>query len=126
MPARSRIMHFSFIAGLAMSLLCLMPGSGQAAATITIINADGSDEGFNDSTAFTAQGGNYAETLGQARLNTFQYAANLLAMYLESSVEIQIRAQINPLGGNNPITLGSAAPSVVTRDFTSAPQANTW
>ena len=103
-----------------------MPGISYSAATITIINADSSGEGFNDTTAFTAQGGNSATTLGQARLNAFQYAANLLAMYIESSIEIRVRAQIKPLGGTNPITLGSAAPYVVTRDFTNAPQANTW
>jgi len=107
-------------------LLCLMPVPGQAAATITIINADGSGEGFNDTTVFSAQGGNHATTLGQARLNAFQYAANLLAMYIESSIEIRVRAQINPLGSGNPISLGSASPYVVARDFSNAPQANTW
>ena len=114
------------LARLSLLVLCLLPGFTQAAATITIINADSAGEGFNDSTAFTAQGGNFATTLGQARLNAFQYAANLIAMHIESSIEIRVSAQMNPLGGNNPITLGSASPYVVTRDFANAPQASTW
>lgn len=120
MHSRLLLIALALLAGLS------LPNSAYPAARITIINADSSGEGFNDTTAFTAQGGNYATSLGQARLNAFQYAANLLAMYIDSGVEIQVNAQINPLGGSNPITLGAAAPKVVTRDFSGAPQAGTW
>lgn len=124
MPAkRSSLYSILFLLAL---LGGLSPDTSQAAATITIINNDSTGEGFNDTTPFTAQGGNYAVTLGQARLNAFQYAANLLAMYLESDVEIRVNAKIDPLGGSNPITLGYASPYSVIRDFSGAPQANTW
>ncbi|MFO7603529.1 MAG: CFI-box-CTERM domain-containing protein [Gammaproteobacteria bacterium] len=125
MSSRRSIKRLIGPASLLLALL-LMPGAARPAANLTIINSDSSGEGFNDPTTFTPQGGNPARTLGQARLNAFQYAANLLAMYLESSVEIRVNARFDPLGGNNPITLGSAAPTFVTRDFTNAPQANTW
>lgn len=127
LPVTSNIRSIlSSTAVITLLIFSLMPTMTLAAAKITIINGDGTGEGFNDTTAYTAQGGNYATTLGQARLNAFQYAANLLAMYLESSIEIRVNAYINPLGGNNPITLGSAAPTTVARDFTNAPVASTW
>jgi len=55
-------------------------------ATITLVNLDGPGEGFNDTTAFTPGGGNPATTLGQARLNAFQHAANIVGGLLTSSV----------------------------------------
>lgn len=96
------------------------------AATITIINADGAGEGFNDTTSFTATGGNYATTLGQARLNALQYAANLIAQHIGSAVEIKIYAQMNALGGSGAsATLGQAGPTSALRDF-SGSTASTW
>jgi hypothetical protein len=93
------------------------------AAIITIVNMDGPGEGFNDPTPFTAVGGNTALTLGQARLNAFEHAANILAQILVSAVVIQVDAQIDPLGPN---ILGSAGPNTVHRDFPNALVANTW
>ncbi|MEE8126362.1 MAG: FG-GAP-like repeat-containing protein [Nitrospirales bacterium] len=93
------------------------------AATITIINKDTAGEGFNDPTAFTPVGGNTATTLGQARLNAFQYAANILEQLLVSNVVIKVDAQIDPLGSG---VLGSAGPNTIHRDFNNAPVANTW
>ena len=93
------------------------------ASTITILNKDGADEGFNDLTAFTPVGGNTATTLGQARLNAFQFAANILAQMIASNVAIEVDAQIDPLGAG---VLGSAGPNTVHRDFPNVPVANTW
>ena len=55
-----------------------------AGATIVIQNNDGSFEGFNDNTPWTPTGGNPATTLGQARLNACQYAADLWSACITS------------------------------------------
>ena len=100
-----------------------MPFGSFAAATITVVNIDGAGEGFNDPASFTPVGGNTATTLGQARLNAFEYAANIWAGILSSSVEIRVNAAMDPLGSG---ILGQAGPTTVHRDFTNAPLANTW
>ena len=66
--------------GLLPLLLCLSLALAfgiASAATITIINNDGVNEGFNDPTPVAPVGGNPATTLGAQRLYLFQYAANL-------------------------------------------------
>ncbi|UCE88439.1 MAG: hypothetical protein JSW10_08810, partial [Pseudomonadota bacterium] len=98
-----------------------------AAARIAIVNLDGPNEGFNDPTPFTPMGGNFATTLGQARLNAFQYAADRIALLLNSSVEIRVDAQINSLGGSaNSAILGAAGPRTAYANFPNAPQQFTW
>jgi len=97
------------------------------AATITIVNLDGAGEGFNDPAAFTPVGGNSATTLGQARLNAFQYAADLVGGLLTSSVVILVEANMDGLGGDaTSAILGAAGPNFVFRDFPGAPSAGTW
>ncbi len=97
------------------------------AATMIVVNLDGPNEGFNDPRPFSPRGSNFATTLGQARLNAFQHAANLVGAFLVSSVPIRIEASMDPLGGNAATTtLGSAGPMSVSRDFVGAPVANTW
>jgi hypothetical protein len=103
-----------------------------AAATIIINNLDGAGEGFNDPTPWVPTGGNPATTVGQARLNTFQYAANVWGSYLNSTVTIVVDSSFDPL----PCTatgavLGSAGAQTAHRDFANtppypAPVANTW
>ncbi len=68
-----------------------------AAATITIVNADGPGEGFNDPTPVAPVGGNPGTTLGQQRLNAFLHVANLWGAQLDSAVEIQVEANFDPL-----------------------------
>jgi hypothetical protein len=98
-----------------------------ASATIIIQNNDGPGEGFNDPTPWTPRGGNPASTLGQARLNAFQYAANLWATCINSNVTIVIAAQMDPLFCDaTSAVLGSAGSSTVHRDFTNRPLASTW
>lgn len=98
-----------------------------AAANITLVNSNQQCIGFNDPTPANNTGGNYAITLGQQRLNAFQYAANLIAQHINSSVEIKIDAQMNSLGGTtSSATLGQAGPMSVVRDFTGAPLSNTY
>ena len=97
------------------------------AATVNVVNMDGPNEGFNDTTPFTAVGGNNATTLGQARLNAFRYAASLIGDQLTSSVVISVEAEMNPLGGTSTsTTLGSAGAVYLFKDFPGAPQTSTW
>jgi hypothetical protein len=116
------------ILSLALVLIAFSLASVPAyAATLTVVNADGAGEGFNDATTWTPTGNNPATTIGQARLNAFQYAADIWGGLLDSAVEIKIQAQWNPLtcsasGG----VLGSAGPSTAHANFTGAPVGNTW
>jgi hypothetical protein len=98
-----------------------------SAATIALVNLDGPGEGFNDTTPFAALGGNSATTLGQARLNAFQHAANIVGGTVTSGVTIRVGINMDPMGGSsNSATLGGAGPTAVIRDFSGAPVAGTW
>jgi hypothetical protein len=97
-------------------------------ATITIVNADGAGEGFNDATAATPEGNNNGTTRGQQRLNLFQFAAGIWGSFLDSSVTTSVNSQFNSL---TPCTtaggvLGSAGTTTVDRDFDGAPLPLTW
>ncbi len=97
------------------------------AATITIVNGNGPGVGFNDPTPVSPVGGNPGTTLGQQRLNAFQYAANIWGATLDSKVEIQILATFEPLSCNaSSAVLGSAGATEVWSDFPNAGYANTW
>src|SRR6476659_6293301 len=73
-------------AGLAMAV------SAQAAATIQIINGDPANVGFNDPTPVAPVGGNPGTTLGQQRLNAFQYAASIWGTTLDNNAAIRVLA----------------------------------
>src|SRR5262245_3736005 len=88
--------------------------SGFAAATITIINNDGPNEGFNDPTPAAPVGGNPGTTKGAQRLFAFQFAANIWGSTLDSNQSIVVLAAFNPLGPN---VLGSAGAFDVFADF---------
>lgn len=106
--------------------LCL-PLATQAAATIQLVNLDGPGEGFNDTTPFVPVGGNTATTLGQARLNAFQYAANIVGAQLTSGVTIRVEINMDPMGGTaSSATVGGAGPNTAFANFSGAPVANTW
>ncbi len=107
--------------------LAMIPSLAHAAATITIINLDDPGEGFNDPAPFIPVGGNTATTLGQARLNAFQYAANIWGRLLSSTVPILVDANMDPLGGDaNLATLGGTSPNTAHMNFPGAPRPNTW
>lgn len=97
-------------------------------ATITIVNNDGAGEGFNDTTAKSAEGGNSGATLGQQRLNLFNYAASIWGAYLDTNVQINIEAQFNSLSpcSSSGGVLGSAGTKTVHGNFTNAEFINTW
>ncbi|MCB1641757.1 MAG: peptidase, partial [Xanthomonadales bacterium] len=96
------------------------------AATITIVNIDGANEGFNDPTPVAPLPSNPATTLGAQRLAVFQVAAAQWGALLQSDVEIRVRAAFNPLtcSGTSAV-LGSAGATTVHSDFTNAPLPNT-
>jgi len=107
--------------------VCLAARLAQAAATITVVNLDGPNEGFNDPTPVAPVGGNTGTTRGAQRLMAFQFAANIWGSILTSPVEIRVGANFDPLSCNaNSAVLGQAGPNTVHRDFTGAPRPNTW
>jgi hypothetical protein len=98
----------------------LLLGSAMAfpSAKITIVNGNAAGVGFNDSTSAAPVGGNTATTLGQQRLNAFQYAAGIWGGTLDSNVEIKILATFEPLSCNaTSATLGSAGTMFIFSDF---------
>ena len=99
-----------------------------AAAHITVVNTNQPGVGFNDPTAATPVGGNSGTTVGQQRLNAFQYAADLWASLLTSDVEIRIAASFTSLTCSSTTgVLGSAGPTQIASDFTPGAQfAGTW
>jgi hypothetical protein len=108
----------------ALQVVALPPAN---AAMISLLNRDGPGEGFNDPTPVTPVGGNSGTTLGAQRLIAFQYAVDKWAAQLDSSVPIRISATFDPLDCNaSLVTLGSAGPVSVFRDFDGAPQPGTF
>lgn len=100
--------------------------AGQA-ATIIIVNMDGAGEGFNDPTLAAPVGGNPGVTVGQQRLNVFQFAAGIWGALLPSTVTIRVQAQFNLQTCNATMAvLGSAGPIEAYQNFAGAPLANTW
>src|ERR1043165_4595669 len=97
------------------------------AATIVILNNDQPNVGFNDPTPVSPVGNNTGTTLGQQRLNAFQFAANIWGATLNSSVTITIQASWASLGCSaSSGTLGAAGTNSLFANFTNAPQTNTW
>ncbi len=114
-------MHFHFhsprIASLALATLLSFTAASQG-ALISIVNLDGAGEGFNETTPATPVGGNPGTTLGEQRLKVFEEAAARWGGLLQSSVEIKVEAQFDPLG---PGVLGAAGPINGFADFANAP-----
>jgi len=93
------------IAFFAAAVVLACSSSAFANATITIVNLDGPNEGFNDPAPAAPVGGNTGTTLGQQRLIAFQYAASIWGATLDSNVPIVISSSFDPLAAN---VLGSA------------------
>jgi hypothetical protein len=113
----------------------LLPAPAAAAgATITIVNIDGPNEGFNNPTPLAPVGGNPGTTLGQQRLNAFTYAAGIWGSTLDSNVEIFIQASFDPLTcTSTSAVLGSAGTIQIVFDSGGGGippfpglEANTW
>src|SRR5215203_5195765 len=109
----------------AIALVAATSAYGQA--TIVIQNNDLPGVGFNDSTPATPVGGNPGTTLGQQRLNAFQFAANIWGATLNSGPTITVRANWEPMSClADRGTLGSAGTVGLRQNFQNAPFTNTW
>jgi len=105
-----------------LSILLLGSATLFAAATITIVNGNAPGVGFNDPTPVTPVGGNPGTTLGEQRLNAFQYAADIWGSQLASNIEIKVLATFEPLSCNaTSAVLGSAGTIFIFADFPSIP-----
>lgn len=123
---KSLFRRFS-LALLALVMIAVSVSSAQAAATIVILNGDAAGVGFNDATPVAPVGGNPGTTLGQQRLNAFQYAANIWGATLNSTSTITVRATWEPLSCTaTTAILGSAGSNNIWRDFSGATFPSTW
>jgi hypothetical protein len=119
----SKLIIFAF----AFMMAVAAAGQTRAAATIVIQNNDSPSAGFNDPTPAAPVGGNTGTTVGQQRLNAFQFAANVWGATIKSDVTITIGASWAPLScTSGSATLGAAGSSGIFRDFPGAPVAGTW
>lgn len=108
-------------------LIALLFSQTANATQITIVNSDGANEGFNDTTPTTPAAGNTATTLGAQRLRVFQFAASIWEAIIDSDIEILVDAQFDPLTcSTTSAVLGAAGAMTVSRDFPNAPISNTW
>ena len=118
---------FSLLRGAFFAAVLASASLAQAAATITIVNGNAAGIGFNDPLPVAPVGGNPGTTLGQQRINAFQYVASIWGANLNSNVEIKVLATFESLfctAGS--AVLGSAGPRDVESDFVGAPVAGTW
>lgn len=114
-------------AALLLATLLAAAASPLSAAHITVVNMNQPGIGFNDPTAATPVGGNSGTTVGQQRLNAFQYAADLWAALLTSTVEIRIQASFAPLTCTATTgVLGSAGPIHIVSNFPGEQFSGTW
>lgn len=103
--------------------LGLVLATSAQAATITILPGSG----FTDTTPVTPTGGNTATTLGQARLQLFQHAAQLWGARLTSSQVIYASVDFTTLTcSSSSGLLGQASPVAFFKNFTHAPLSNVY
>src|ERR1041384_7331407 len=116
-----------FVASFFAIALFTLASPSARAATIVILNNDQPSVGFNDPTPVSPVGNNTGTTLGQQRLNAFQFAANIWGATLNSGVTITIRANWSSLGCTaSSGTLGAAGTIALFSNFENPPKANTW
>ncbi len=119
--------HLGSASLLLAGILVAAPGSALARAKITVVNANAPGIGFNDPTPATPLATNPGTTVGQQRLNAFQFVADFWGKHLDSDVEIFVQATFEPLACNaTAAVLGSAGALTVFRDFPNARYPGTW
>ena len=109
------------VAAAVLSLACV--SSALAAGRVIVVNGNLPGVGFNDPTPAVPIGGNPGTTLGQQRMNVFQFAADIWTNVLNPKVDIYVWARFVPLGAN---VLGSAGPISVSRGFAGAEYPDLW
>jgi PA domain/Thrombospondin type 3 repeat len=108
-------------------LTIVAPVFAFANANIIIVNLDPPGVGFNDPTPAVPVGGNPGTTLGQQRLNAFEYAASIWEAAIDSNVTIRVRANFGPLGCTaTSATLGSAGPRGIWANTPNIRETQTW
>jgi hypothetical protein len=113
--------------GFALAASLAAPSASFGAADIFIVNADGPNEGFNDPTVVAPVGGNPGTTLGQQRLNAFQFAADIWGSLLDSDVPIYILSSFDPLACTaTGATLGAAGALEVWANTPGVEIPNVW
>ena len=75
--------------GVAVAALALASSAAFAQGQIIIQNINAPGVGFNDPTPAAPVGGNNGATLGQQRLNVFEFAANIWEAVLQPKVDIK-------------------------------------
>src|SRR5712691_5984557 len=121
--AKVRALLLTLIVGLVAS------SSAFATATIVIQNNDAAGVGFNDPTMVAPVGNNPGTTVGQQRLNAFQFAADIRGATLVSGPTITIGASWSPFTSScTPTsgTLGSAGTTSLRANFPKAVFLNAW
>lgn len=119
--SKSRALLLTLVVG----LICSSSAFGSA--RIVIVPNDAPGVGFNDPTPVAPIGGNNGTTLGQQRLNAFQFAANIWGATITSGPTITVRATWAALDCTfNSAVLGSAGSTNLHRNFLNAPFADTW
>jgi Calx-beta domain-containing protein/uncharacterized protein DUF4214 len=114
-------------AAFAIILVALTTSAAFGSANIVIQNGDAAGVGFNDPTPVAPVGGNNGTTLGQQRLNAFQYAAGILGSTLNSGPTITVLATWENLTCDSSSgVLGSSGTQGIYRNFPGAPVSNTW
>lgn len=98
-----------------------------SAANIVLNNVDPPGAGLNDPTPADPVGGNPGTTVGEQRLNAFQFAADNWGATLESDVTIIVQASFTPLGCTaTGGVLGAAGPLQIFSNFPGADLVDTW
>jgi hypothetical protein len=116
-----------FVSSLAACAVASSLSVGVAAANIVINNVDPPGAGLNDPTPATPVGGNNGTTVGEQRLNAFQFAAEKWGATVESDVTVIVQASFSPLNcGPASGVLGAAGPLQIFADFPGAGIAGTW
>ena len=101
-----------------LALLLVSANLAFGRAKITVLNANAPGVGFNDPNPRAPIGGNPGTTLGQQRLNAFQFAADIWGSAIDSPVEIKIQAAFTPLTCTpTAAVLGSAGTTEIFSDF---------
>ena len=114
-----------FALSLCVALLAMARAAG--AVPITVNYNDGAGEGFNDTTAVAPIGGNPKVTLGEQRKFAFEFAMGLWSSALQGTVNIEIDATMDPLGGTaTSAILGFGGSTTIHINFPGAPFANTF
>lgn len=113
----------------------VLPFPAFADATLSPVYLDGTDEGFNDSSApdsTSSDDGNPGETLGEQRRWAFEKALEFWELRLESNIETKVEAEMNDLScDSTSAVLGSAGATTVHANWSpdsggSTGLADTW